>query len=263
MRKCLLLSLGLSFCLAGVAGAQTEFPFSDDFETGEPKPNWDVDSVETTSVFGTRGDLVAVMDDVDWRGELIEPPGGNYMGRLSWASPGTGTYWRLVGEPDATNYTVEADIYVPTIDAADPPDNFLYQMIVLSDNAGGYARLHFQHNVNTEAIDAPRIRVQTAYPSLATVTADATEDLLGDDSEGWYHVRIEQDHDASTLMVYINGVDVYDGILTVTPAAFADGGKSGIGGFIFGDTGGLARSVYFDNFFAGEWTDVGDWAVYE
>ncbi len=261
MRNPLLFALGLSVGLAGLAGAQTEFPFSDDFETGTPAPNWDVDSVETTSVFGTRGTLTAVDLDVDWRGVVIEPPegGGNYMGRLGWASTGTGTYWRLVGQPDARNYSVEADIFVPTVDADAAPDNFLYQIMILSDNASGYARFHFQHNENLT--DGPRVRLQGV--GLATVHDDPTADLLGYDDEGWYHLRIDQDHDASTVTVYLDGVDIYEGPSTIEQASFADGGKSGIGGYNNGDTGGMERVVYFDNFFAGEPTSLRDWAIYE
>lgn len=264
MKKPLMMAMGLSCCMAAYAGAQTEFPFTDDFESGSPAANWDADSADT-GVFN-RGNLTALADDVDWRGVLIEPPtgGGDFLGRLDFTTPAAGTFWRLVGQGDATDYTVEADIYVPNISADAAPDNFLYQMVVLTQNDGGYARVHFQHNEDASTLaDGPRFRVQEAYPSFVTPVNSPTADVLGSDDEGWYNVQVLQDHTAGTMTVFINGVDVGSGPITITGAAYADGGKSGIGGYINGDTSGFERSVYFDNFYAGPETNVGDWAVFE
>ena len=262
MRKALLLSLGACVGMAGLASAQTEFPFSDDFETGQVAPNWEADSTNNPS-WDEAGMWSAVTEDVDWRGIIVEPPGDStYMGRLANAPSSPITARRLVGTNDATDYTIEADVYVQTVDADSAPDNFFYQMVIFGAQDGvDYARFHFHHNENLD--DGPRIRIQTRYGSFDTVFESPTADVLASDEEGWYHVRLDVNSTDMELNAIVNGVDINGGPITINQGAYANGGKAGIGTFINGDTGGLERSVYYDNFFAGEPVSVGDWAIYQ
>ena len=267
MRAPLLLSLGVAVGFAGLASAQTEFPFFDDFESGEVAPNWEQDSTNNPS-WDEAGEWTAVQEDLDWRGEMVEPPpgGGEWFGRLANAPASAITARRLVGTNDAVDYTISTDMYVQNVSADEPPDNFFYQMIIFGAQDGlDYCRFHFHHNEDEGTLpDGPRIRIQTRYASFDTILDEPTADLIGDDAEGWYNVRIDVNNSDMTINVTVNGVGLNDGDpITVNQAPFANGGKAGIGTYINGDTGGLFRSIYYDNFFAGEFTDVGDWAVYE
>lgn len=266
MRGSLLVSLGVAVGFAGAVNAQTEFPFFDDFEAGEPAPNWEQDSTSNPS-WDEAGTFDAVQDDFDWLMNTVEPPdgGGDWIGRL--LNEDGGTARRVVGTYDATDYTVDVDIFVQNVNDPEQPDSYHYQIVMLAVHEGTeYTRLHFHHNLDEEVED-PRIRIQTQYDGWEAIFESPTADILGHHDTGWYNVRVDVNNSDMTMQVWLNGVDVNDGPITVNQDGYAEGGKAGIGNFGWGDhDDGLGpRQLYVDNFFAGDPDEVsvGDWAVYE
>ncbi len=236
----------------------TEFPFTDDFEAGAPQPNWEWDS-DSNAAWDEAGTWEAVEAEDDWRGTLIEPPDGDYMGKLSIVPPGAQTLRRIVGTYDAVDYVVEADIFVPTVDADSPPDNFFYQQLQFAVRPGSdYTQFFFQNN--EDRADGGRMVVRTRYGSFSVVYEEPTEDALGYKDEGWYNVRIYVNNSDMTMNIVVDGIALNDGDpITVTQGGYADGGKTGVATYING-AATEERAVYYDNFSV-EFQEVGvdDW----
>lgn len=253
------LVLMLAFSVSSFAAT---VPFEDLFDASGPKADWAADTGATFF----NGTFETVSTDLDWRGTTVNPPAGSdgYFAKLAWAATGYMTAWRCVGQGTEKDYAIQCKVYAPIVNTADEPDDFLYQMIIFNYNAGGYGRLHFQFNENTTAIAKPRIRLQASH-SGALVTRLT---LLSPDNlthqEKWYDVRLLVNATAKTTTFYMDGVEM--GVADHSAdTGFENGGKAGVGTYVDGDTAGLARTAYFDNF---KWTElpptsVSDWTMME
>ncbi len=101
--------------------------FEESFEGGEASELW-----EEWDGFVTGGTMEVVQDgDTDWRDVAIsEPPESNgYFGKTTIDHDSAATNIWKTGSPFATDYTIEAWIYVPAVTGDDPPDNWFYQYI--------------------------------------------------------------------------------------------------------------------------------------
>ena len=257
-----------SFALIAAAMSTTAFaavPFTDDFDSSGPIGDWIAEGA-----FGSRGDFETVdaTTENDWRGTAIGAPADNtdgYIGKLSWVADTLGTVWRTAGEETDADYIVEADVFIPVVDAAAPPDDYLYQGLLFYVNAGGYGRFHAHWNTDSSLAgleDGPRMRVQTTTggfntPLLITSPADFTA------AEGWHKMKVDLVGDQFT--VSLDGTVVGTGTID---ASHSPNGQFGIMTFIDGASSPDERAVYVDNFSATaqpQPTDVQaeNWTAYE
>ena len=247
--------------LATVAAVQAaKVPFSDPFGPLGPVADWTSDTDPTFN----NGSLGGVSSDIDWRGVTVSAPAGGdgHFGKLAYAATTYSTAWRLVGDGTEKDITIQTKMFVPVVNTAAEPDDFLYQIVVFNQNSGGYSRFHFQLNTDTGAIAAPRIRVQSGHPTLTTyLTLTAPTDFTA--VEKWWDVKLVINNTASTCEVFLDGVSKGVADCSAQSAGFNQGGKFGFAEYVDGDTGGNARSVYVDDFSVVSNANVADWSAYE
>ncbi len=262
MKKLALLTLALG--VSSLASAQLTLPFTEDFESGSPNAAWDTNTQSNFNNGWERtgnSTLSAVSSDVDWRGTTINPPpsGGSFFGKLEFGATGFETVWRMLGDGTNTDYQVSVDIYVPLINDADQPDDFLYHGVYAYPVAPSVTgvRVHSHLNEAGGSVPAPRFRVEsTAFnPTPA---------------EGWTTWVLKFDHTNQTTELDVTGAVSFSTGALSTPDLPTTGSGVGIGMFVDGDTVAAAngingpRDLYFDNFVVTPLgsTDVDDWMVY-
>lgn len=271
MRLSFIAAVASLFAASAYTTAPAALPFSDDFESGVAA-EWGTATAGTAFEQATNGSaLTAVTSDTDWRGTTINPPagGGTQFGKLTYDSPGFSTCWRLAGEDTDTNYVTEADIFVPVVDSDPEPDDFLYQMMLVSVNSDGYTRAHFQYNTSAGTPD-PRMRVQTTYGGFQTPFNDTAVNIFGSAAtEGWKNIVVEANHTANTITVTVDGTVLTGAAIGSLTTGYSTGGKFGFGMYVDGEDNPASngingqRSVYIDNFTAASLASVNDWAVYQ
>lgn len=243
MRRTIFLSL-LVVCVAVSAfGAvpMTEY-FSGPSLVNTWEQFWTTDATLESVAAGTDG--------------IPDAPGGNgYIGRSSAVNTGASTSGNLIGEYTDANYTVQAWLWTPVVNAATGGEAYWYQMLVFyritdaqSATNFGYGRLHAQFNLDTGIISAPRIRLQITNPGFVHTDAwSSPTDFTY--SEGWHKFKVEIT--GTTANSY------YDDSLLGASDWTTDGpernaGKFGIGQYF---DGAGNPTLYLDNFKA--WTTGG------
>jgi hypothetical protein len=228
-------------------------PFSDPFASGGPAAGW-------IEWFNTGGTLTIVSTDTDWLGVTVNPPAGSdgFFGKSTFNAPGYATHGWRAGEITDTNYTAQVKLYVPQVNTALEPDDFLYQqLIVYVDFDGGtgqYIRLHAQNNIDT-TVNQNRARVQVASSGFKKTAAEANV-FSG---SGWHTFRAVLN--GSTGNFYIDDNLISDAPVDWTPEAPAVvSGQFGFGQYI---DGAGERSVYVDDFSAVSNAGIADWTQFE
>jgi hypothetical protein len=195
-------------------------------------------------------------------GTTIDPPAGNtdgYIGKIEHAATTYATSYRIVDSTEA-DYTIEVEMYTEIVNTPDEPDDYHYCMIVFYESADGYGRYHTHLNEDTSILpDGPRIRVQTTHGGFTTpLVLNSPADFTA--SEGWHTFRIEIQDKVATC--FYDGANI--GTADFSAVADANNGGFGMGQFVDGDTGGVARAVYFDDFVVTPTgASVDDWTLYE
>ena len=246
--------------LATVAAVQAaKVPFSDPFGPGGPVADWAADT-DPTFFVGSFGGVTT--SDLDWRGVTVTAPGADgAFGKLAFPATGYSTAWRLVGDGTEKDVTIQTKMFVPLINTAAEPDDFLYQMVIFNQGASGYCRFHFQLNQDVVALPGgPRIRVQgIGLTTFLTLTSPTNFTA----AEKWWDVKLVVNNVNSTCEVFLDGVSRGIADCSAQAAAFNVGGKFGIGEYVDGDTAGVARSVYVDDFSVTANANISDWSAYE
>lgn len=262
MKKMVLSALALS--MVSVASAQLSLPFTEDFESGTPNAAWDTDtqaSFENGWARTGTSTLSAVGSDADWRGSTINVPagGGSFMGKLEYEAGGYQTVWRMLGDGTNTDFQVSVDMYVPYLNDAAEPDDYLYHGVYLYPAAPSTTgvRVHSHQNQAGGSIPAPRFRIGSSSFNPTTP------------AEGWTNWVIKADHTNGTVELDVTGA------VTLSTGASAQanlGSGTGVGVGMFIDgvcnpaPNGIngPRDLYFDNFSVTALTsNVSDWVAFE
>ncbi len=210
--------------------------------------------------------LLIVPDGTD--GIADRTGGSGYFLKNGLTATAATSSGKVAGNETDTNYTVQAYIYTPVVNANAAPDDYWYQMLLFYRDANGYGRIHAHFNTDNTVAgleSGPRIRLQITNPTFVHTTvwtspADFTH------SQGWHHFKVEAT--GTTANCY------YDSALLGAVDWTADAATRTAGRFGFGQyqNGAGEKYIYVTGFKAYQGSEPADptppllsqnWSMYE